>query len=153
VEGECQATGKRFSAVRGSSILELEAGKIRRESDYWDAATLMKQVGLLPSQSGSTKERLAKEAIAVVRRNTEEVQGRGDFELFERLFAPGFVDHTPQRGFGADKEAVRALYRAMRTAFPDFQPEMQTGEDCNERPRSLALLPMGADPCSLLSPQ
>jgi steroid delta-isomerase-like uncharacterized protein len=44
------ATGKRFSSVRGSSILELEAGKIRRESDYWDAATFMRQVGLLPSQ-------------------------------------------------------------------------------------------------------
>jgi steroid delta-isomerase-like uncharacterized protein len=43
------ATGKRFSSVRGASILELEAGKIRRESDYWDAATFMKQVGLLPS--------------------------------------------------------------------------------------------------------
>ena len=41
------ATGKRFSSVRGSIILELEAGKIRRESDYWDAATFMKQVGVL----------------------------------------------------------------------------------------------------------
>jgi steroid delta-isomerase-like uncharacterized protein len=44
------ATGKRISSVRGSTILELEAGKIRRESDYWDAATFMKQVGLLPSK-------------------------------------------------------------------------------------------------------
>ena len=44
------ATGKRFSSVRGSSILELEAGKIRREAEYWDAATFMKQVGLLPSE-------------------------------------------------------------------------------------------------------
>ena len=43
------ATGKRFSSVRGASILELEAGKIHRESDYWDTATFMKQVGLLPS--------------------------------------------------------------------------------------------------------
>jgi chromate reductase len=43
------ATGKSFSSVRGSSVLELAAGKIRRESDYWDAATLMKQVGLLPA--------------------------------------------------------------------------------------------------------
>jgi len=43
------ATGKRFSSVRGASILELEAGKIRRESDYWDAATFMRQVGLLPA--------------------------------------------------------------------------------------------------------
>ena len=45
------ATGKRFSSVRGSTILELEAGKIRRESDYWDAATFMKQVGLLPGNT------------------------------------------------------------------------------------------------------
>ena len=43
------ATGKRFS-VRGATIVELEAGKIRRNSDYWDAATMMKQVGLLPSK-------------------------------------------------------------------------------------------------------
>jgi steroid delta-isomerase-like uncharacterized protein len=44
------ATGKRFSSVRGSTIFEVEGGKIRHESDYWDAATFMKQVGLLPSQ-------------------------------------------------------------------------------------------------------
>jgi steroid delta-isomerase-like uncharacterized protein len=44
------ATGRRFSSVRGTSILELEAGKIRRQSDYWDAAAVMKQVGLLPSR-------------------------------------------------------------------------------------------------------
>ena len=44
------ATGKSFSSVRGSTILKLDAGKIRRESDYWDAASVMKQVGLLPSQ-------------------------------------------------------------------------------------------------------
>jgi steroid delta-isomerase-like uncharacterized protein len=41
------ATGKRFSSVRGSTVLELDGHKIRRESDYWDAATLMRQVGLL----------------------------------------------------------------------------------------------------------
>ena len=63
-----------------------------------------------------------REAIAIVRRNTEEVQGRGDFEVFEQLFASQFVDHTPQRGFGANRDAVRALYRAIRTAFPDFRP-------------------------------
>jgi steroid delta-isomerase-like uncharacterized protein len=43
------ATGKRFS-IRGVTILELQAGKIRRNSDYWDAAGVMRQVGLLPSQ-------------------------------------------------------------------------------------------------------
>jgi len=44
------ATGKRFSAVRGTTIVELQGGKIRRSSDYWDAATLMRQVGLLPAR-------------------------------------------------------------------------------------------------------
>jgi len=32
---------------------------------------------------------------AVVRRNTELVQGQGDFALFDELFADDFVDHTP----------------------------------------------------------
>ena len=44
------ATGKRFSSVRGATIIEVQAGKFRRNSDYWDAATFMRQVGLLPSQ-------------------------------------------------------------------------------------------------------
>src|SRR5256885_2374422 len=35
-------------------------------------------------------------AIAVVRRNTEEVQGKGNWNLYEELFADDFVDHTPQ---------------------------------------------------------
>jgi steroid delta-isomerase-like uncharacterized protein len=44
------ATGRRFSSVRGSTVVELQGTKIRRCSDYWDAATFMRQVGLLPSQ-------------------------------------------------------------------------------------------------------
>jgi steroid delta-isomerase-like uncharacterized protein len=44
------ATGKRFSSLRGATIVELQGGKIRRNSDYWDAATFMRQVGLLPSK-------------------------------------------------------------------------------------------------------
>ncbi|GHJ42368.1 ester cyclase [Streptomyces sp. TS71-3] len=64
-------------------------------------------------------------AIAVVRRNTEEVQGGGDFELFEELFADEFVDHTPQPGFGADKPGVKRLYTALREAFPDFHADIE----------------------------
>jgi steroid delta-isomerase-like uncharacterized protein len=36
------ATGKSF-AVRGSTICELRAGKIKRISDYWDMVTFLKQ--------------------------------------------------------------------------------------------------------------
>ncbi len=63
-------------------------------------------------------------AIAVVRRNTEEVQGKGDWALFEELFADDFVDHTPQPGVTADKDGVRQLYKGLRAAFPDFHPEI-----------------------------
>jgi predicted ester cyclase len=63
-------------------------------------------------------------AMAVVRRNTMEVQGGGDWELFDDLFDDGFVDHTPQPGMTADKAGVRKLYGSMREAFPDFRAEI-----------------------------
>lgn len=66
-----------------------------------------------------------KAAIAVVRRNTEEVQGRGDFDLFDELFSEDFVDHTPQPGFPADKAAVKGLYTKLREAFPDFHADIK----------------------------
>ena len=59
------------------------------------------------------------EGIAVVRRNTEEVQSCGRFDAFEELFAADFVDHTPQPGgFTPDRDGARNLYRALRAAFP-----------------------------------
>jgi steroid delta-isomerase-like uncharacterized protein len=42
------ATGQRVE-VRGASIFEFVGGKIRRCSDYWDMATYLKQLGLMPS--------------------------------------------------------------------------------------------------------
>lgn len=63
-------------------------------------------------------------AIDIVRLNTERVQGQGDFELFEKLFADDFIDHTPQPGTSADKDGVRVLYHRLRDAFPDFRPEI-----------------------------
>jgi steroid delta-isomerase-like uncharacterized protein len=41
------ATGKPFS-VRGSTIYELREGKIKRNSDYWDMVTFLKQIGIMP---------------------------------------------------------------------------------------------------------
>jgi steroid delta-isomerase-like uncharacterized protein len=40
-------TGKTFS-LRGASIIEVHGEKIARQSDYWDLATLLRQIGLLP---------------------------------------------------------------------------------------------------------
>jgi predicted ester cyclase len=64
-------------------------------------------------------------AMDVVRRNTEEVQSKGDFELFEKLFDDDFVDHTPQPGTTPDKDGVRVLYHRLREAFLDFHADIQ----------------------------
>jgi len=67
---------------------------------------------------------LSEVAKAVVRRNTEEVQSQGNFDVFDELFSDDFVDHTPQPNMVPDKEGVRGLYQTLRTAFPDFRAEI-----------------------------
>jgi steroid delta-isomerase-like uncharacterized protein len=42
-------TGKAFS-VPGVSVIEVKNGRISRDLDYYDVATIMKQVGVLPNQ-------------------------------------------------------------------------------------------------------
>ena len=42
------ATGKKFS-VRGASISELHEGKIRRNTDYWNLASFLQQIGVMPA--------------------------------------------------------------------------------------------------------
>jgi len=63
-------------------------------------------------------------AKAVVRRNTDRVQGGGDWQLFDQLFSDDFLDHTPQPGWTPDKAGALGLYRALRQAFPDFRAEI-----------------------------
>src|SRR5262245_61628757 len=71
-----------------------------------------------------TKINVSEAAKAVVRRNTEEVQGGGNFEVFEELFADDFLDHTPQPGRTPDKAGARELYKVLRAAFPDFHADI-----------------------------
>ena len=42
-------TGKKFS-VRGVSVIDVRDGKISRNLDFYDTATIMRQVGTLPAQ-------------------------------------------------------------------------------------------------------
>jgi steroid delta-isomerase-like uncharacterized protein len=42
------ATGKKFS-VRGATINEFRGGKISRNTNYWNRAEFLQQVGLMPS--------------------------------------------------------------------------------------------------------
>ena len=59
-----------------------------------------------------------------LRRNTEEVQGRGNYELFDELFADAFLDHTPQPNCTPDKAGALGLYKTLRAAFPDFHADI-----------------------------
>ena len=47
-------TGKRFT-VRGVSIINLDNGRISRNLDFYDAATIMRQVGVLPATDSASK--------------------------------------------------------------------------------------------------
>ncbi len=68
---------------------------------------------------------------AVVRRLIEGVQRDGDFELFERLFAADYVDHTPFGRFPPNRDGTRAIYQTFRRAFPDWRATIhrQIAED------------------------
>ena len=80
--------------------------------------TAAKQISQMKSITSSEA------AKAVIRRNTEEVQSKGNFDVFEELFADDFVDHTTQPGTTFNKAGVRKLYTYMRVAFPDFHAEI-----------------------------
>jgi len=43
------ATHKPFS-IRGASVFELHGTRFSRCSDYWDMATFLKQIGVMPSE-------------------------------------------------------------------------------------------------------
>ncbi|MGO9124442.1 MAG: ester cyclase [Terriglobales bacterium] len=47
-------TGKKFS-VRGVSVIDVRDGKIFRNLDFYDSATIMRQVGLLPTPASDAK--------------------------------------------------------------------------------------------------
>jgi steroid delta-isomerase-like uncharacterized protein len=43
------ATHKKVS-IRGASVFELQGNQFRRCADYWDMATFLKQIGVMPSE-------------------------------------------------------------------------------------------------------
>jgi steroid delta-isomerase-like uncharacterized protein len=45
-------TGKRFE-VRGATIFEVHDGKARRDTDYYNASTVLEQLGLVPAKTGT----------------------------------------------------------------------------------------------------
>lgn len=50
-----------------------------------------------------------------------EVLNEGNFELVDQLFAPDFVDHSPQAGVAPTREGIKQSMVALKTAFPDIR--------------------------------
>jgi len=69
-----------------------------------------------------TINNLSEAAKAVVRRNTEEVQSGGNFEVFEELFGDDFLDHTPQPGRTPDKDVRDNSTKSSGPRSPTFTP-------------------------------
>jgi len=43
------ATGRRGDGIRGCTVAEYRGGKAVREWVYWDVATLLRQIGVMPA--------------------------------------------------------------------------------------------------------
>jgi steroid delta-isomerase-like uncharacterized protein len=63
----------------------------------------------------------AQSHLAAVRRLVEEGQEGGRLAVVDELFAPDFTDHRPLPGVTPDREGVKALFAALRAAFPDLR--------------------------------
>jgi steroid delta-isomerase-like uncharacterized protein len=61
---------------------------------------------------------------ALVRRFVDEAQTRGNLAAIDECLSPEFVDHSAPPGLPAGREGVRALFAALRHAFPDLRAEI-----------------------------
>jgi steroid delta-isomerase-like uncharacterized protein len=58
---------------------------------------------------------------AIYQRMVDEVVNKGNFDVVEELFDPGYVDHGAPPGSPAGLEGVKAIFGMFRTAFPDVK--------------------------------
>jgi predicted ester cyclase len=68
---------------------------------------------------------MSEKSKAIVRKLIDDVQVGGDFEVFDALMHPDFVDHTPSPGFAPTKEGAKELYHSFRAAFPDMTASIE----------------------------
>lgn len=68
-----------------------------------------------------------------IRRYFEDLWSRGDESLIDELLHPDYVNNSPgSPAMSTDREGVRWVLRALRTAFPDLRytiEDMVVGDD------------------------
>ena len=114
--GTIAATGRRVE-VPLCDAYELADGKITRARSYFDAATLMSQLGV-NAPAGSEAE----SANVALARRWFDAMNAGDLDTVAAIFAPTYRLHYPDIDSGlVGPEVIRGLVAAYRDAFPDLR--------------------------------
>jgi len=62
-----------------------------------------------------------------------EIINQGKLELIDELYAPEFVDRTPQPGMASTREGFKQFVTALRTAFPDVRYAINDTIECGDK--------------------
>jgi steroid delta-isomerase-like uncharacterized protein len=63
--------------------------------------------------------------VALFRRVVDEFINGGNLGLANELFAPGFVNHSPNWGMAPDRAGLKQYIAEIRTAFPDLHMQIE----------------------------
>lgn len=121
--GTIPPTGRRVD-VRFHDAWEVRNGRIASGRTYFDLATMLGQLGVLPPPAPAALDLTGvpigeSASAASYRRLVEELFNRGNEAVVDELIAPDAVDHDPVPGFPEGREGLKAMVRAFRAAFPD----------------------------------
>jgi predicted ester cyclase len=62
-----------------------------------------------------------------------ELISQGKMELIDELFAPDYVDRTPQPGVAPTRDGLRQWVTALRTAFPDIRYTLEDTVEAGDK--------------------
>ena len=62
-----------------------------------------------------------------------EIINQGKLELIDQLYAPEFVDRSPQPGMASTREGFKQFVTALRTAFPDVRYAINDSIECGDK--------------------
>jgi len=62
-----------------------------------------------------------------------EIINQGKLELIDELYAPEFVDRSPQPGMATTREGFKQFVTALRTAFPDLRYTINDSIECGDK--------------------
>jgi predicted ester cyclase len=62
-----------------------------------------------------------------------EIFNKGKLELVDELYAPEYVERTPQPGMAPTREGLKQFVTSLRTAFPDIRYTIEDSIECGDR--------------------